>query len=202
MYILFYIVNNQVLEDDVEVFDFLVVIFDDLIVVCLNDGVQSSFSGGDFMGGEYLGFGVMDNNDGLSFMFDLQEVGVGLYIFIYIYIDGNGCVNSIIVIIEVLAFFNVNFFVLVDFCVNVGVQFVLSGGSLVGGIYSGFGVVDDGNGQMYIFDLVIVGVGMYIIIYIYIDNSGCINMVIDQVEVFMFFGLFFIVLDDLCIDVG
>lgn len=45
---------------------------------------------------------------------------------------------------------------------------MLNGGEFVGGVYSGFGV----SSGFFVF--VIVGLGEYVIIYIYIDVLGCI----------------------------
>lgn len=53
------------------------------------------------IGGEYFGIGVMDNGNGEIFDFDLVIVGIGIIIVIYIYMDGNGCINSNIVMIMV-----------------------------------------------------------------------------------------------------
>lgn len=51
------------------------------------------------------------------------------------------------------------------------------------GVYSGFGVIDDGNGMIYSFDFIVVGVGVYIIIYMYMEVNGCLVLVLDEVEV-------------------
>jgi hypothetical protein len=197
-----YTVNNQVLEDDVEVFDLSAVTFDDPTAVCLNDGAVSSLGGGNPMGGEYSGPGVTDNNDGSSFTFDPQEAGVGLHTLTYTYTDGNGCANSTTATIEVLALPNVNFSAPADLCVNAGVLSGLSGGSPAGGTYSGPGVADDGNGQTYSLDPATAGAGVHTITYTYTDNSGCTNTATNQVEVFTLPGLSFTALDDLCIDAG
>lgn len=66
----------------------------------------------------------------------------------------------------------------------------------IGGVYFGDGVNDNGDG-IYDFNLVIVGVGIIMIIYI----VG-VNFVMDDVEVFVFLMVFFSVLVDICIDVG
>lgn len=66
-----------------------------------------------------------------------------------------------------------------------------------GGVYSGLGVFDDGNGMIYLFNFVSVGVGVYIIIYIFGGEMG-----MDEVEVFEFGVVSLIVLVDLCVDVG
>lgn len=57
----------------------------------------------------------------------------------------------------------------------------------IGGVYSGLGVFDDGNGMMYFFNFVGVGVGVYMIIYIV---NGL--MVSDDIEVFDVVFVFFV----------
>jgi len=56
------------------------------------------------------------------------------------------------------------------FCVSEGVQ-VLDGGMLVGGVYSGPGVTDDGNGLTYTFDPATAGIGTHTITYV--SNAPC-----------------------------
>ncbi|MCH9660561.1 MAG: M36 family metallopeptidase, partial [Bacteroidetes bacterium] len=50
-------------------------------------------------------------------------------------------------------------------CITSGVQTGLGGGTPTGGVYSGTGVTDDGNGTSYTFDPVVAGVGSTIITY-------------------------------------
>ncbi|PKA83874.1 extracellular elastinolytic metalloproteinase [Ulvibacter sp. MAR_2010_11] len=52
-----------------------------------------------------------------------------------------------------------------DVCANSPVLTGLSGGSPLGGVYSGTGVTDDGNGSTYSFDPVAAGVGLHTITY-------------------------------------
>ena len=52
-----------------------------------------------------------------------------------------------------------------DVCIDVGVMTGLSGGSPFGGVYSGPGVTDDGNGLTYTFDAALAGVGIHTITY-------------------------------------
>ncbi|NNF36346.1 MAG: hypothetical protein HKN68_19745 [Saprospiraceae bacterium] len=66
-----------------------------------------------------------------------------------------------------------------DLCIYDGVQSGLSGGSPTGGVYSGPGVTDDGNGMTYSFDPAEAGVGLHTLMY---TESG--NSVTDDVEVF------------------
>ncbi|MEZ4780000.1 MAG: M36 family metallopeptidase [Flavobacteriaceae bacterium] len=56
-----------------------------------------------------------------------------------------------------------------DVCITSGVQTGLSGGSPSGGVYSGVGVTDDGNGLTYTFDPSVPGVGTTTVTYTVID---------------------------------
>jgi len=64
-------------------------------------------------------------------------------------------------------------------CVTAGVQMNVAGGSPVGGVYSGPGVTDNGNGINYDFDPAAAGVGTHTITY-----TSCAEMVTDQIQVF------------------
>ena len=50
-----------------------------------------------------------------------------------------------------------------DYCVDAGIQTGLGGGTPTGGVYSGTGVTDDGNGMTYSFDPATAGVGVHTI---------------------------------------
>ena len=52
-----------------------------------------------------------------------------------------------------------------DVCIEVGVMSGLSGGTPFGGVYSGPGVTDNGNGTTYTFDPTVAGVGIHTITY-------------------------------------
>lgn len=119
--------------------------------------------------------------DGMEFYEYLWFIGVMMvlimvdFIVIMMYIveiiDVIGC----IVEVEVGVVVNELLIVMMDlvgfFCVDDDLyMFVVF---LIGGIFVGFGV----NILIGVFDLVIVGVGIYIIIYIYMDGNGCINLV-------------------------
>jgi len=54
-----------------------------------------------------------------------------------------------------------------DICVGAGAQMGLGGGVPAGGVYSGPGVTDDGNGATYTFDPTAAGPGAHIITYSY-----------------------------------
>jgi len=54
----------------------------------------------------------------------------------------------------------------------------------MGGVYSGTGVTDDGNGQTYSFDPAAAGVGTHTITYTFTNANGCTGSASDNVEVF------------------
>jgi hypothetical protein len=71
-----------------------------------------------------------------------------------------------------------------DIFENAGVQSGLGGGTPVGGVYSGPGVTDDGNGMTYSFDPVAAGgVGTYTITYTFTSGEGCEGSASDDIEV-------------------
>ena len=63
-------------------------------------------------------------------------------------------------------------------CITEGIQTGLTGGAPVGGVYSGSGVTDDGNGSTYSFDPSIAGVGTATVIYTVNDacSGGVVNL--------------------------
>mgnify|MGYP000138523103 CR=1 FL=1 len=63
-----------------------------------------------------------------------------------------------------------------------GIQSGLSGGTPIGGIYSGPGVTDDGNGMTYSFNPSVAGIGIHSISYT-VTNDDCTNSASDDVEV-------------------
>ena len=83
-----------------------------------------------------------------------------------------------------------------NICANSETISNLRGGSPIGGIYSGLGVIDDGNGRTFSFDPEIAGIGNHTIIY-EVPDSRCSNasfaersiaVIIDEIspEIFCF----------------
>ncbi|MGH1437752.1 MAG: beta strand repeat-containing protein, partial [Lewinella sp.] len=177
---------------------------------CINAGVLTNLSGGNPPDGSvdgdiimYSGPGVTDNGNG-TFDFDPASAGVGVHTLTYTYTDGNSCTNSADDTYEVFPIPVVAFTALADICLNAGVQAGLGGGTPMGGVYSGTGVTDDGNGMTYSFDPAAAGVGTHTITYDYTDPNGCsAGMVIDDdVEVFALPTVTFTALADLCLNDG
>src|SRR5690606_36582572 len=71
-----------------------------------------------------------------------------------------------------------------DVCATAGIQTGLSGGTPNGGVYSGPGVTDDGNGSTFTFDPAVAGVGVHTITYS-VAASACApaSSDSDQIEV-------------------
>ena len=189
-------------DDDVEVFALPVVTFTALSDLCIDAGVQTGLGGGIPTGGVYSGLGVTDDGNGMTYSFDPSAAGDGIHTITYTYTDGNGCTNSADDDVEVFALPVVTFTAPADLCVDAGVQTGLGGGTPTGGVYSGTGVTDDGNGMTYSFDPSSAGVGVHTITYTFTDGNGCTNSADDDVEVFALPVVTFTALADLCIDAG
>ena len=159
--------------------------------LCVDAGVQAGLGGGTppqgtITGdmGVYSGAGVTDDGNGMTYSFDPAAAGVGTHTLTYTYTDENGCSNSDSDDVEVFDLPIVNFTAPADICVDAGVQTALGGGTLMGGVYSGTGVTDDGNGMTYSFDPAAAGVGSHTITYDFTDSNGCSGSASDDVEVF------------------
>ncbi|MDX2362080.1 MAG: gliding motility-associated C-terminal domain-containing protein [Crocinitomicaceae bacterium] len=189
-------------NDDVEVFALPVVTFTALADLCVDAGVQAGLGSGSATGGVYSGPGVTDDGNGTTYSFDPAAAGVGTHTITYTFSDVNGCTNSANDDVEVFALPVVTFTALVDLCVDAGIQAGLGSGSATGGVYSGPGVTDDGNGTTYSFDPAAAGVGIHTITYTFTDGNSCANTATDDVEVFAIPTLTFTAPADLCIDAG
>ena len=77
----------------------------------------------------------------------------------------------------------VNFTAPADLAIDAEVQIGLSGGMPKGGVYSGPGVTDDGNGRTYSFDPIAAGVGTHTLVYTYGNDNNCVNSVQDHIRV-------------------
>jgi hypothetical protein len=70
-----------------------------------------------------------------------------------------------------------------DICDGSSTLIAQGGGLPVGGIYSGSGVIDDGNGTTYSFDPAISGTGTHTITYTFTDGNGCTSSENDDIFV-------------------
>ncbi|MEL6837614.1 MAG: hypothetical protein AAFP77_31685, partial [Bacteroidota bacterium] len=116
--------------------------------------------------------------------------------------DANGCAVRTTDDVEVFALPNITFSAPADFCSEAGVQTGLGGGAPAGGVYSGPGVTDDGNGMTYSFNPAAADVGVHTITYTLTDANGCTASASDDVEVFPLPIVGFTAPADLCIDAG
>ncbi len=172
----------------VTVFPLPTVTFTTPVNLCVNAGVQSSLGGGapaqdTSLGdtGVYSGIGVTDVGNGM-YRFDPAIAGVGMHMLTYTYTDGNGCKNSASHDVEVFALPNVTFTAPSSpFCPNSS-ESGLSGGLPAGGVYSGLGVTDDGNGISYSFASLVTN-DLIAITYTYTNANGCTTSISDNVIV-------------------
>ena len=151
--------------------------------LCVNAGVQADLDGGTPTGGVYSGVGVTDDGNGMTYSFDPADAEVGVHTITYDYDDANGCSDSALDDVEVFASPEVDYSAPADMCLNADAQ-EFSGGTPTGGVYSGIGVTDDGNGMTYSFDPADADVGVHTITYVYEDTNGCSDSALGDVEVF------------------
>ncbi len=188
--------------DNVEVFALPTVTFTAPSDLCVNAGVQAGLGGGNPTGGVYSGPGVTDNGNGMTYSFDPAAAGVGTHTITYTFTNANGCTSNATDNVEVFALPTVTFTAPSDLCVNAGVQTGLGSGSPTGGVYSGPGVTDNGNGSTYSFDPAAAGVGTHTITYTFTNANGCTSNATDNIEVFALPTVTFTAPADLCVNAG
>lgn len=127
--------------------------------ICINEGVYT-LSGGNPAGGTYFGTGVS------SGILDPVVAGPGNTEIFYTYTDIHGCIDTASRNIQIKNSPNVTLSSFSGVCID-ATPFALTGGSPVGGDYSGTAV--NGNG---FFNPATAGVGSFTITYIYSAN-GC-----------------------------
>ena len=189
-------------SDDVEVFALPTVAFTAPADLCVDAGVQAGLGGGTPTGDVYSGTGVTDDGNGMTYSFDPAAAGVGTHTLTYTFTDANGCTGSASDDVEVFALPTVAFTAPADLCVDAGVQAGLGGGTPTGGVYSGPGVTDDGNGMTYSFDPAAAGVGTHTLTYTFTDANGCTASASDSINVNALPTVAFTALADLCLDAG
>lgn len=151
--------------------------FSPLPNVCLSDGIQTGLSGGSPIGGVYSGVGVTDDNNGTTFSFDPTAVGAGTATITYTPQPGTGCAASVVVQ-NVLVLPTPDAMLVIasaTVSIDAGIQTGLSGGTPTGGVYSGAGVTDNGNGMTYSFDPAVAGIGVTTITYTVTNADGCLG---------------------------
>ncbi len=138
-------------------------------------------------GGTYFGQGVVNG----SFN---PQIGIGSYTISYYYTNTHGCSSSGMQNVTVSPLPVVTQSAFQGICINASPQ-VLSGGTPVGGTYSGPGVV---NG---LFNPTTTGLGVFVITYSYQDLIGCVNHATDSVSVYPVPAVAFAPLQPVCINV-
>ncbi|MEM9822240.1 MAG: hypothetical protein AAF985_14250, partial [Bacteroidota bacterium] len=144
--------------------------------VCENQSTLTGLSGGSPTGGVYSGTGVTDDGNGMTYSFNPATSGVGIFTITYTLGADTDSDD-----IEVLALGAVSFTAPADLCIDAGIQTGLGGGMPLGGVYSGLGVIDDGNGMTYSFNPAITGFGVHVISYT--ESGGCNETAMDNIEV-------------------
>ena len=188
--------------DDVEVFNVPTASFTAPADLCIDAGTQTSLGGGSPSGGVYSGTGVTDDGNGSTYSFDPSAAGAGTHTITYTYSGGSGCTDFASDDIEVFALPTPSFTAPADLCIDAGTQTSLGGGSPSGGVYSGTGVTDDGNGSTYSFNPSTAGAGTHTITYTYSGGNGCMDFATDNIEIFALPTPSFTAPADLCIDAG
>ncbi|PSR09375.1 MAG: hypothetical protein C7N36_20420, partial [Bacteroidetes bacterium] len=186
-------------SDQVEVFALPTVTFTAPVDLCIDAGVQAGLGSGTPTGGVYSGSGVTDGNNGMTYSFDPAAAGAGMHILTYAFTDGNGCSGSATDVVTVNTLPVVTMTTTgTGTCITAVLQTGRSGGTPTGGVYSGTGVTDDGNGMTYSFDPAVAGAGMTAVTYTFTDGNGCTNSDSDNEVVIASDPAAFTALADLC----
>jgi PKD repeat protein len=127
---------------------------------CLNASINSLT--GFPAGGIFSGSGITGN------LFNPAAAGTGLHAIVYTYTDTNACTSADTQYVQVHPVPIVSFANPVNVCENAS-AFPLSGGSPVGGSYSGTGVFNNSFYPM------AAGSGTHQLVYTFISANGCVN---------------------------
>ena len=153
--------------------------------MCFNDE-PIILSGGMPIGGVYSGDGVEDLGDGISFLFNPYDAGTGQHQVSYSYTDEQGCTGEAYSQGDGIFVHNlspVSLDMPEPVCEDAGLIFELSYGWPEGGVYSGTGVHDDGNGQSYTLNPEMAGVGLHFLHYTLVNTHGCESQITTVFEV-------------------
>ena len=164
--------KNNCINIDTAFFDLFQspsVSFSGSLKICEND-TSLELSGGMPVGGTYSGSFISTN------IFNPFTTSIGNKPFTYSYSDVNGCTDSALGQIAVLAAPNALLSPLGFWCINGG-QRVLSEGSPTGGSYFGASV-DTSN-----FNPIAAGIGNHAIFYTYTNADNCSDTVTNNIEI-------------------
>ena len=153
--------------------------FPALGTVCEGSGVQTITGGATPVGGVYSGTGVTDGGNGTSFSFNPSITGVGSTSVNYTIGSSTASSTLTVAALPTVTFTSS----LSTVSADAGLQTSISGGSPAGGIYSGPGVTDEGNGLSFSFDPAAAGTGEVIVTYTFTDGNGCSNNQSDVITV-------------------
>ncbi|PHI19260.1 hypothetical protein CEQ90_13690 [Lewinellaceae bacterium SD302] len=147
--------------------------------VCINTS-PNNLGGASPIGGVYAGPGVTDNGDGTTYTFDpVAAGGIGSYDITYTLNDVTANAEITVVEAPTVAFDLGG----LSYDINDGTQTGLGGGTPTGGVYSGMGVTDDGNGMTFTFDPMAAGAGEIEVTYTFTDDNGCGGPVMNMISV-------------------
>jgi hypothetical protein len=152
--------------------------------LCINEELNSNISGGLPLGGIYSGPGCVDDGNGSTYNIDPNNAGIGTHVITYEFTDSNGCSSFMQNSFNIYSLPAVSIVDPGDFCDNLNNQTGLAGSNPLGGVFSGLGVSDDGNGLSYSFDPGFSGSGNHLIYYEYMDSNSC--TVLDSVSIEVF----------------
>ena len=173
----------------VEIFSVPALTLNDPADQCV-DGTDMNFMATPIPGGGTTGVfsspssGLTDNSDGTAVL-DISSAGVGVHDITYTFTDGNGCINTETVSVEVFALPNVTLTDPADECVNgTDMTFVASpaGGTFSTTATGGF--APNNAAGIATLDVSTAGVGTYDVTYVYVDGNGCTNSETVSVTVF------------------
>jgi hypothetical protein len=162
---------TDTLEQAIEVKNIPLVSFSTLAPICNSSSNVIPLSGGNPLGGTYTGIGVSNG------AFNPALTGSGFFTINYSYTDSFGCTNStnqnLTVDTTNVTLAQVDF---LGVCINID-SILLTGGSPLGGTYSGIAVSNNS------FNPTIAGIGTYDITYSYTGINACIATVIKPITI-------------------
>ncbi|MGB0850277.1 MAG: PKD domain-containing protein, partial [Bacteroidia bacterium] len=147
--------------------------------LCVDAGLQVYNNTASPAGGVYSGSGVTDDGNGMSFTFDPSGAGAGRNALSYTVAFGVGCSTSVTDTLEVFRLPDVDLSIAKEYCSSEGRQVGLSGGTPLGGVYSGMHILDSGDGARFTYDASIGGIS--VLTYTYTDSNSCTSSHIDTI---------------------
>ena len=142
-----------------------------IMAVCADD-TAFQITQGLPLGGYYIG-NFVDS----SGWFNVQGAGTGNFSVTYIVNNPSLCNNSASSMVTIDSLPAVLLPLIANICGNID-SIILNGGRPVGGVYSGYGVVDDS-----IFKSSLVVFGSHVITYTFVDGKGCSNKAMQTINV-------------------